>query len=158
MERLVACSALALMAYADIGLREFVRAGSELRSLCLMSQPPAPETREAIHSPVVGAEPDLVIEKVEANTERAGSRWRVLPLDEVATGCRLASSELKDCLRRSTYGSYVGCRRVAVVRRVAIELADSDEHIWQIAYTVGYSHPTALNRDRDRVISMSARR
>jgi DNA-binding response OmpR family regulator/AraC-like DNA-binding protein len=82
--------------------------------------------------------------------------WRVTEA-AVARELGLDSTAPSHLVTREVGLSFRQLRQVVVVRRAVQILAVSDEHVAQIAYAVGYDHPSGFDRTFTRMLGTSPR-
>jgi len=58
-------------------------------------------------------------------------------------------------LKAETSLTFRQWRWAIVLRHAARQLATSDEHVRQISFSLGYEHPSQLDRDFSRLFGMS---
>jgi CheY-like chemotaxis protein len=88
-------------------------------------------------------------------TEAAGSQWRSLRADRVATAIGTDASTLWRILQRSLGLSFGGLMRTVVMRRAVADLAANEDHVRQIAFHLGYEHHSSFDRDFRRCLGIS---
>ena len=69
----------------------------------------------------------------------------------------IAPADLGRLMREHTGLRFTFCRIALAVRLAAHELSTNDKHISQIAYRLGYEHPSQLDRDFHRIFNLSPR-
>jgi hypothetical protein len=100
------------------------------------------------------ASPDLVLGVVGA-IEAAGPAWRTLTPEVVVAGEETEAMDLDRFLMAAINLSFRALRRAVIVRRALLELATTNEHVDQVAFSLGYEQSNALNRDLGQVLGIS---
>jgi YesN/AraC family two-component response regulator len=87
------------------------------------------------------------VERVLDRLETADADWREVSDEDLAAESGVARVTLWRSLDKQLGLDFTACRRAVVMRRVVLQLAASAEHVRQIAFRVGYQHPSNLDRD-----------
>ena len=101
------------------------------------------------------ADVDDNVRRTATIIEGAAQRWRSLSVDRVAADLNTSAASLRRALHEPMRLTFRLLIRAIVIRRAIAELADSPDHIRQVAYRLGYDRETSFNRDFKHQIGMS---
>lgn len=106
--------------------------------------------REAVEMLPARSGPRLrrVLDSLEAEAN-AGSLGAIVG---TSSAMRLSARELGLLIRRASNSTFRQWRTASRVRPAIVPLASTLEHVAQVAYRLGYTHPTQLNRDFRRLL------
>jgi ActR/RegA family two-component response regulator/AraC-like DNA-binding protein len=140
-----------LLCERELTFRSFVIAASVLRALVDPGTAPGhlvPFLREhalkSLEQPDASA--DALLARLLQNVETAGKGWASVEKDAVAQSVQ-CDVTTREKLLGGMGLSWSQFRRAVVMRRAIASLANGDDYISQIAYALGYDHPTAFDRD-----------
>ena len=92
---------------------------------------------------------------VVASLEAAGSDWSRCTRPWASALIGLEEPGLEDLVRQETGLTFAQLRKALVLRRVLQLLAHTGERVQQIAFEVGYAHPSQLDRDFRRSLDIT---
>jgi YesN/AraC family two-component response regulator len=78
--------------------------------------------------------------------------------EQIAVRLSMSRSDVHDILKANTGADFCEIRRTLRVRSAVRELACSLEQIAQIAYRLGYEHPSQFDRDFTHILGLTPRR
>lgn len=87
--------------------------------------------------------------------DQRGAGWRLLTDDVVLGEIGPEMAGLWPNVMRASGLTIQKCRKAVVVRRALLELAATTEQVAQIAYQIGYTHETSLDRHFSGLLGMS---
>lgn len=90
---------------------------------------------------------DPAVDQILARLEGAGRNWSMLTEAEVAAAVDRNSHRLWQLLVENLGLTFPKCRRAIVMRRAVLELWNTDEHVRQVAFLVGYDDAGHFDRD-----------
>lgn len=143
--------ALAISA-RDLTFIEFLAAG---KSLCLVNRKThlplerlLPTIREWVDSTSLARPLDSRFEDILSRLEMAGPNWSEISEESSAAALHVHRITLWRCVGQIGL-TFAACRQAIVIRRTVLQLAETREHIRQIAFQLGYRDPSRLDKDFD---------
>lgn len=97
----------------------------------------------------------LLAEKAIQRIEMAGDRWPRLSAEDLCAALGCSERKVTAALRDAIGLDLRGARIIVVVKRLVASLSQTNDQIAQVAYRLGYSHPSILDRHCNRVLGMS---
>jgi AraC-like DNA-binding protein len=138
----------------DLTVLEFTAAANALRLLSSRSlawsvtvRRIREELAEASRRTAFQLEPK--VERVLSHIEAAGSNWSDVTEQQVAAEHDVDVATVWRWLDRQVGLTFPRCRRLVVMRRVVLQLTETDEHVRQIAFRVGYVDHSRLDHEFD---------
>ena len=128
---------------------EFLHAADTLKAVATSSA--GGRTTPRIPAPPL----DVRVQRVVQRLEDAGPRWTSLTAARMATFEDLHPATLWRLMHTHLGRGFPECRRAIVVRSGIRLLAQSSEHVRQIAYQIGYEHSSQFVRHCRHVIGLS---
>ena len=150
-------------AKADLTLVEFCAVAAMLRLVSYRERSAAGLALEQVRDRLVAAslvdwrQIDMTARHVVERAETAGKGCVHLTELPVASELGLQPHRVSALLGRELGLSFRELRRAIVMRRAVQMLASGSEHVAQIAYAVGYEHPSPFNRSFLNLFGISPR-
>lgn len=151
------------LADPHLTLVEFLAVTEALRLICSEQHPwPRLALRHILDRLEAGPGPDWMsvdetIRRLVMSLVAAGKTCLHLNEDAITQGLGVDPEVLSTLLRRELGLSTSQLRRVIVMRRAVQMLAATDEQVAQIAYAIGFEHPSALNHGFANLFGLSPR-